>query len=483
MAAGRRITDDTALEVATYVYAGRLNVTVLSALRRHGARPSGCPASTPSWSPPTGARRSRCDSTTARKSWWTSATSGTSSASNPRAIEHLLEGRYVPVVASLAGDAEGATYNVNADTLAEGLAVALRARKLIFLTSSPGLLRDRNDPASLVTFADADDMQRVLRLRRGRGRHAAQGRSLPARGFARCRAHAHRRRPLVRRAAARSVHGRRRGHDDRSPQGIEHGYGNRGRMTPTFDVVRLLADLVAIPSLSGSEAAAVEHVARWCAAAGLPVRTDEAGVTVELPGASARAHAWSSLRISTSSRPGTAGRTRRSTRASRTAFFTAAARRTPRRPSLRCSWRPATWPAPAGPRADGWCCCWRSARNRRIPRCPSSRAAADDSMPPSSASPPGSTSRWRSAASSSPSCTRAASSVMRRTLRRRTRRGGAIESLARDVLQLDSLFASRLHPDSRARRSRRPRRCKPGSRATSRRPSRRRSSDVRTTPD
>ncbi len=59
----------------------------------------------------------------------------------------LLEERFVPVVASLAGDGDGRTCNVNADTVAESLAVALRAQKLIFLTGAPGVLRDRDDPS------------------------------------------------------------------------------------------------------------------------------------------------------------------------------------------------------------------------------------------------------------------------------------------------------------------------------------------------
>ena len=62
----------------------------------------------------------------------------------------LLDARFVPVVASLAGDDDGNVYNVNADTVAESLAVALKAQKLIFLTGAPGVLRDRNDPSSLV---------------------------------------------------------------------------------------------------------------------------------------------------------------------------------------------------------------------------------------------------------------------------------------------------------------------------------------------
>jgi acetylglutamate kinase len=81
---------------------------------------------------------------------------------DPRLLETLLEARFVPVVASLAGDAAGAVYNVNADTVAESLAVALRAHKLIYLTGVPGVLRDPEDPSSLVAFADPDDLQGLM---------------------------------------------------------------------------------------------------------------------------------------------------------------------------------------------------------------------------------------------------------------------------------------------------------------------------------
>jgi acetylglutamate kinase len=81
---------------------------------------------------------------------------------DPRVLTTLLEARFVPVVASLAGDNDGNVYNVNADTVAESLAVALKAQKLIFLTGAPGVLRDRNDPSSLVTFADPDDLAALM---------------------------------------------------------------------------------------------------------------------------------------------------------------------------------------------------------------------------------------------------------------------------------------------------------------------------------
>ena len=81
---------------------------------------------------------------------------------DPHLLKTLLDARLVPVVASLAGDEDGGVYNVNADTVAEALAVAMGAQKLIFLTGAPGVLRDRNDPATLVTFADPGDLAELM---------------------------------------------------------------------------------------------------------------------------------------------------------------------------------------------------------------------------------------------------------------------------------------------------------------------------------
>jgi acetylglutamate kinase len=81
---------------------------------------------------------------------------------DPRVLVTLMDARMVPVVASLAGGEGDEIFNVNADTVAESLAVALRAQKLIFLTGAPGVLRDRNDPSTLVTFADPDDLAGLM---------------------------------------------------------------------------------------------------------------------------------------------------------------------------------------------------------------------------------------------------------------------------------------------------------------------------------
>jgi acetylglutamate kinase len=80
-----------------------------------------------------------------------------------RVLETLLIAGFVPVVSSLAGDADGNVYNVNADTVAERIAIALKAAKLLVLTGAPGVLRDASDPTTVVGFADASDLETLLR--------------------------------------------------------------------------------------------------------------------------------------------------------------------------------------------------------------------------------------------------------------------------------------------------------------------------------
>ena len=160
--AGRRVTDETALDVAKMVYSGTLNVDLLASLRAHevqGVGLSGVDADliTARRRPPV---KVIDDAWVEREVDYGHV--GDIDRVDPRVLTTLLEARFLPVVASLAGDNDGNVYNVNADTVAESLAVALRAQKLIFLTGAPGVLRDRNDPSSLVTFADPDDLAALM---------------------------------------------------------------------------------------------------------------------------------------------------------------------------------------------------------------------------------------------------------------------------------------------------------------------------------
>ena len=78
------------------------------------------------------------------------------------AVDDLIAAGRIPVVATVAPDADGLVHNVNADTAAAALAVALQARKLVVLTDVPGLYTNWPDTSSLTTQIGADALEKLL---------------------------------------------------------------------------------------------------------------------------------------------------------------------------------------------------------------------------------------------------------------------------------------------------------------------------------
>ena len=68
----------------------------------------------------------------------------------PQPITDLLEKNYIPVISTVASDHEGNAYNINGDTAAAYIAGALGAERLIMMTDIAGILRDKDDPATLI---------------------------------------------------------------------------------------------------------------------------------------------------------------------------------------------------------------------------------------------------------------------------------------------------------------------------------------------
>ncbi len=89
---------------------------------------------------------------------------GEITAVEPRAVVCCLEDGYIPVVSTVAQGVDGATaYNINADTAAAKLAVALRAEKLILLTDVRGLLRDPADEETLLPVVELSQVPGLVR--------------------------------------------------------------------------------------------------------------------------------------------------------------------------------------------------------------------------------------------------------------------------------------------------------------------------------
>lgn len=88
---------------------------------------------------------------------------GEITAVNTAPIDDLLERGYIPVVSSVGCDAEGNVYNINADSMAAQISGAMGAECLISMTDVPGIMRDPNDPASLIHVADIKDAVELFR--------------------------------------------------------------------------------------------------------------------------------------------------------------------------------------------------------------------------------------------------------------------------------------------------------------------------------
>jgi acetylglutamate kinase len=169
---GRRVTTPETLEVAVMTMNGTVSTAVLAACRAAGIAAVGVSGVD------SGIVRARrrapvettVDGRTERVDF--GEVGDVMSVDGP-ALERLLDAGFVPVVSPLSADDSGAVLNVNADTVASAIACALGAEKLIFLTAVPGILEDRADPGSLISYIDLPG----LLLLEGRG--ALDGGMLP----------------------------------------------------------------------------------------------------------------------------------------------------------------------------------------------------------------------------------------------------------------------------------------------------------------
>jgi acetylglutamate kinase len=143
---GLRVTDEKSIEVVKMVLTGKVNPELVAALNGLGGQAVGMSGEDGPCilvKPANGAGGVDLGLV------------GEVAQVNPEPIKALLERSYIPVIASLGLGYDGKSYNVNADTVAAELSVALGARKLILLTDVEGI-KDKND--QLITEIRAHDV-------------------------------------------------------------------------------------------------------------------------------------------------------------------------------------------------------------------------------------------------------------------------------------------------------------------------------------
>jgi acetylglutamate kinase len=146
---GLRVSDKQTVEIAKMVLVGKVNKDIVGRINRHGQ-----PAVGLSGDDGQLFRASRMQAPGGEDIGFV----GRIERVDVDVIRHIARD-YIPVIASVAADREGNSYNVNADEAAGKVAAGLRAHKLIFLTDVEGWLADPDDPDSRISRASVAEVE------------------------------------------------------------------------------------------------------------------------------------------------------------------------------------------------------------------------------------------------------------------------------------------------------------------------------------
>jgi acetylglutamate kinase len=146
---GLRVTDAETVEIASMVLLGTVNPQLVSAINVHGASAIGVSGQD--------AGLLRVTQRDAELGFV-----GDIASVDPTVLKSAIADNAVPVVATIGSDALGQAYNVNADTAAAAIAVALGAEKLIYLTDIEGLRANKDDASSIIRRTTAAEISRLM---------------------------------------------------------------------------------------------------------------------------------------------------------------------------------------------------------------------------------------------------------------------------------------------------------------------------------
>ena len=141
---GLRVTDKETVDIVQMVLAGKVNKTLVNLLEMKGGKAMGISGMD--------GRLIESKMRDERLGYV-----GDITKVNIKPVIDLLEKNYIPVISTLGCDAEGNTYNINGDTAAAYIAGALGAERLIMMTDIAGILRDKDDPSTLISEITIDE--------------------------------------------------------------------------------------------------------------------------------------------------------------------------------------------------------------------------------------------------------------------------------------------------------------------------------------
>lgn len=146
---GLRVTDAETLDIARMVLVGKINRDIVSAINIHDPLAVGVSGEDASLLV-AAERDPRLGFV------------GDVASVNPELLKRLLAEDLIPVVATIGSDGSGQSYNINADTAASAIAVAVEAEKLVYLTDVDGIRRDRDEPDTLMATTTVDEIEALI---------------------------------------------------------------------------------------------------------------------------------------------------------------------------------------------------------------------------------------------------------------------------------------------------------------------------------
>ena len=146
---GLRYTDEETMDIVQMVLAGKVNKALVQQITEHGGRAIGL----------CGLDGGMLTAVKHREP--DLGFVGDITRVDVTLIRNSLENDTIPVVATVAGGADGERYNINADIAAAEIAAALGAEKLVLMTDVRGLLRDKDDPDSLISTVQVSEVPRL----------------------------------------------------------------------------------------------------------------------------------------------------------------------------------------------------------------------------------------------------------------------------------------------------------------------------------
>ena len=146
---GLRVTDKETVDIVQMVLSGKVNKTLVNLLQMKGGHAVGL---------------SGIDGGILEATMKDEALGyvGEITKIRTQPITDLLEKNYIPVISTIASDRQGNTFNINGDTAAACIAGALHAERLIMMTDIAGLLRDKDDPSTLIPEVTVSEAKQLF---------------------------------------------------------------------------------------------------------------------------------------------------------------------------------------------------------------------------------------------------------------------------------------------------------------------------------